>query len=104
MRAARKLHRVQSNVTTRIQQLEASVGVQLFHRDSQRLHLSPSGELLLAYADRLMRLSEEARNAVAGGRAAGVLRLGALESTTASRLPKVLAAFHARIPTCASSS
>ncbi len=98
VRAARKLHRVQSNVTTRVKQLEASVGVQLFHRDRQRLHLSPSGELLLAYADRLMQLSEEARNAVAGGRPQGLLRLGALESTTASRLPKVLAAFHRAYP------
>jgi len=98
VRAARKLHRVQSNVTTRVKQLEASIGVQLFHRHRQRLHLSPSGELLLAYADRLMQLSEEARNAVAGGRPQGLLRIGALESTTASRLPRVLAAFHRAYP------
>ena len=30
--AARKLHRIQSNVTTRIQQLEASLGTALFVR------------------------------------------------------------------------
>lgn len=29
LRAARKLHRVQSNITTRIKQLEASLGAQL---------------------------------------------------------------------------
>ena len=98
VRAARKLHRVQSNVTTRVKQLEASVGVELFHRHRQRLYLSPSGELLLAYADRLMQLSEEARSAVAGGRPQGLLRIGALESTTASRLPVVLAAFHRAYP------
>ena len=98
VRAARKLHRVQSNVTTRIKQLEASIGVQLFHRDRRRLHLSPNGELLLAYAERLMQLSEEARNAVSGARPQGLLRLGALESTTASRLPAVLAAFHQAYP------
>ena len=54
VRAARKLHRVQSSVTSRIQQLEASVGTQLFRRSKQRLHLSSSGEVLLAYADRLL--------------------------------------------------
>ena len=54
IRAANKLHRVPSAVTTRIKQLEASMGVKLFHRDKQRLHLSPAGELLLDYAERLM--------------------------------------------------
>jgi DNA-binding transcriptional LysR family regulator len=98
VRAARKLHRVQSSVTSRIQQLEASVGTQLFLRNKQRLHLSSSGEVLLAYADRLLGLAEEARNAVADGPPRGVLRLGALESTTASRLPAVLCEFHDRFP------
>jgi len=47
IKAARRLHRVPSNVTTRVKQLEASLGVELFHRDRQRLHLSATGELLL---------------------------------------------------------
>lgn len=98
LRAARKLHRVQSSVTSRIQQLEASVGTRLFLRNKQRLHLSASGEVLLAYADRLLGLAEEAKNAVADGPPRGVLRLGALESTTASRLPAVFCAFHHRYP------
>ena len=96
IRAASKLHRVPSAVTTRIKQLEASIGVKLFHRDKQRLHLSPAGELLKDYADRLIRLSDEARDAVSGTTPRGVFRLGALESTTASRLPPILASFHAR--------
>ena len=98
LKAARKLHRVPSSVTTRVKQLEASLGAELFYRDRQRLHLSPSGHQLLDYADRLLRLSSEARQAIAGGEPGGVLRLGALESTTASRLPSVLAAYHRRYP------
>ena len=98
IRAAQKLHRVPSAVTTRIKQLEASMGVKLFHRDRQRLHLSPAGELLLDYAERLIRLSDEARDVVSGTTPRGVLRLGALESTTASRLPPILAGFHGRYP------
>jgi len=96
IRAANKLHRVPSAVTTRIKQLEASMGVKLFHRDKQRLHLSPAGELLKDYADRLIRLSDEARDVVSGAKPRGAFRLGALESTTASRLPPILSAFHAR--------
>jgi len=98
IRAASKLHRVPSAVTTRIKQLEASMGVKLFHRTRQRLHLSPAGELLLDYADRLIQLSEEARDVVTGTTPRGVFKLGALESTTASRLPPILAAFHGRYP------
>jgi DNA-binding transcriptional LysR family regulator len=96
IRAANKLHRVPSAVTTRIKQLEASMGVKLFHRERRRLHLSPAGELLLDYAKRLIQLSDEARDVVSGTTPRGVLRLGALESTTASRLPPILAAFHGR--------
>ena len=98
IRAASKLHRVPSAVTTRIKQLEASMGVKLFHRDKQRLHLSPAGELLLDYAERLIQLSEEARDVVSGTTPRGTFKLGALESTTASRLPPILAGFHSRYP------
>jgi DNA-binding transcriptional LysR family regulator len=98
IKAARKLHRVPSSVTSRIKQLEASMGVTLFHRDRQRLHLSATGELLLDYANRLIQLSDEARTIVSGGKPKGVLKLGALESTTASRLPRILTDFHRRYP------
>jgi len=98
VKAAGRLHRVQSNVTTRIKQLEASIGVPLFVREKQRLHLSPQGQMLLAYADKLLRLADEAKGAVSTGTPRGTLRLGALESTSASRLPVVLSDFHARFP------
>src|SRR3954454_13129412 len=98
VKAAHKLHRVPSNVSTRIKQLESTVGIPLFHRDRQRLHLSPSGELLLGYAERLIGLSDEARQVVSGAAPQGLLKLGALESTAASRLSAILADFHRRYP------
>lgn len=98
IRAARKLHRAQSSVTSRIKQLEESIGVQLFHRDRQRLVLSPKGEALLEYANKLLRLADEARMTIAGQTPSGTLRLGALESTAASRLPDILARFHRAYP------
>src|ERR1700744_5529108 len=60
-RAAAKLNRVQSNVTTRIKQLEEQLGVELFVRDGRRLGLTPAGETLLPYAERLLALAHEAR-------------------------------------------
>lgn len=97
-RAAAALHRVQSNVTTRVKQLEADVGAKLFHRQGRKLLLSPEGRVLLAYAERLLHLSEEAKAALKGQAPQGVFRLGALESTAATRLPAVLARYHRRYP------
>jgi DNA-binding transcriptional LysR family regulator len=97
-RAAERLHRVQSNVTTRIHQLEQDLGVSLFIREGKRLHLTPAGHLLIDYADRLLALADDARNAVQDPRPRGQFRLGAMESTAAIRLPKTLAEFHRRYP------
>jgi DNA-binding transcriptional LysR family regulator len=96
--AARKLHRVPSNVTARIKQLEASLGVELFIRARRRLTLSSAGEIFLHYAEQLLRLSEQARQAVLGDAPQGILRLGTLESTAASRLPPLLARYHWKYP------
>lgn len=97
-RAAARLHRVQSNVTTRIQQLEERLGTRLFHRHKRRLVLSAEGKLLLEYADRLLRLSAEAQAAMRDGAPQGPLRLGALESTAAVRLPPLLSSFQLAYP------
>ena len=59
-RAAGKLGRVQSNVTTRIKQLEQRLGLPLFRRQGRGVVLSPEGEVLLSYTQRLFRLAEEA--------------------------------------------
>ena len=63
-RAATRLHRVQSNVTTRIRQLEQSLGVELFLRDGKRMVLTPAGQTLFDYARRILQLSDEARHPV----------------------------------------
>jgi len=97
-RAAAALNRVQSNVTTRVKQLEERLGARLFHRQGRRLVLSSEGRLLLDYADRLLRLSAEAQAALKGHAPHGVLKFGALESTAATRLPAVLARYHRDYP------
>lgn len=97
-RAAAKLNRVQSNVTTRIKQLEEQLGTALFTRDGRRLVLTPAGETLLPYAERLLALADEARHALKAGRPSGRLRLGTMESVAASRLPGVLARYHQNWP------
>jgi len=97
-RAAARLHRVQSNVTTRVKQLEARLGTALFVREKGRLILSAEGRLLLGYADRLLHLSSEAEAALRGGAPRGTLHIGALDSVAAIRLPPVLAQYHRAHP------
>lgn len=97
-RAAAKLHRVQSNVTTRVQQLEARLGTPLFLRQNRKLSLTAEGKRLLAYADQLLRLSAEAEAAMRDGVPRGLLRIGTLESTAATRLPPLLSRFHLACP------
>ncbi len=97
-RAAAKLNRVQSNVTTRIKQLEEQLGTDLFIRDGRRLVLTPAGETLLPYAERLLALADEARHAVSENHPSGRLRLGTMESVAATRMPDLLAHYHRTWP------
>ncbi len=97
-RAAERLGRVQSNVTTRIQQLEEQLGTALFLREGRRMELTAAGETLSGYAERLLALAEEARQAVAPDHPTGRLRLGAMESTALARLPQPLVQLHADWP------
>jgi DNA-binding transcriptional LysR family regulator len=97
-RAAEKLHRVPSNVTTRVRQLEEYLGVRLFRRDGRTLSLTAEGKTLLNYATRLLRLADEAVDELRTGKPQGVFRLGSLESTAGSRLAPILSRYHAAHP------
>jgi DNA-binding transcriptional LysR family regulator len=97
-RAAKRLGRVQSNVTTRIQQLEEELGVALFRRDGNRLSLNTEGERFLGYANRMLALADEARQVLSPQAPSGTLRIGSMESTAAARLPGPLAALHVQYP------
>ncbi|WP_312073900.1 putrescine utilization regulator PtrR [Atlantibacter sp.] len=96
--AARKVHRVPSNLTTRLRQLEEDLGVELFIRENQRLRLAPSGYSFLEYSKKILALVSEARSVVSGDEPQGVFSLGSLESTAAVRIPGVLATYNQRYP------
>lgn len=98
VRASEKLNRVQSNVTTRIKQLEGRLGVPLFKKQGRRLVLSREGEVLVSYAQRLFRLADEAERELRSGVPQGTFRIGSLESTAGSRLPSVLSLYHRLFP------
>lgn len=97
-RAAEQLHRVPSNLTTRLRQLELELGTDLFIREKQRIRLSAMGHNFLNYAQRILALSEEAMSITHAGEPAGTFALGSMESTAATRLPSLLAAYHQHYP------
>ncbi|WP_405122125.1 LysR substrate-binding domain-containing protein [Pseudomonas sp. M20] len=97
-RAAERLHRVPSNLSTRLKQLEEQLGVELFVRERQRLQLSPAGKVLLDYTGKLFALRDQASAAVMGGKPAGDFALGTMYSTAAIHLPALLAQYHKQYP------
>ena len=98
VRAAAKLHRVPSNVTTRVRQLEEFLGVRLFRRQGRTLSLCAEGRALYNYSLRLLRLADEAVHELRSGKTQGTFRLGALESTAGTRLAPVLSRYHVEFP------
>lgn len=98
-KAALALNYVQSNVTTRIKQLEDQLQVPLFHRSNRGMSLTPAGENLLGYADKILHLLYEAEQATQkGSPPAGMLRLGAIETAASNFLTPMLAEYRLCYP------
>ena len=92
-RAANKLGRSTSAVSAQLKKLEEQAGQSLFRKDGRGLALTPSGEVLLAYARRLLELNDEAALALRGPALEGWARLGLQEDFGEALLPQVLGRF-----------
>ena len=99
-RAARRLAISQPPLSVAIRQLEASVGAQLFERNSKAVRLTAAGQTLLASAHTLLRDAQEAATEarhVAEG-SAGRLRIGFVGAMLYRGLPQALQRFQAAHP------
>jgi DNA-binding transcriptional LysR family regulator len=90
-RAAMKLHRTQPAVSQSVRRLEEAVGERLFDRATKDASLTDAGRLLRDYAERLLRLSEEAETAVKDLRdlRRGRVLIGANEASVHAVLPLI---------------
>lgn len=91
--AAKALNYVQSNVTARIQKLEAELGTPLFHRHTRGMTLTPEGKKLTFYAEKILALAADAKNAFRQDDApAGKLDIASVE--TVIQLPYILSTYN----------
>lgn len=98
-RAAARLGCVQSNVTARLKKLEGRLGQRLVERIEGRMVPTAAGSLALDYGARIFRLSAEAETQLrAAVQEWPPLRLGAMETTAAVRLPALLRRIRAAMP------
>ncbi|MGD8585723.1 MAG: LysR family transcriptional regulator [Chloroflexota bacterium] len=98
--AARQLHLTQPTVSHHIQNLEKTLGVELFTRSGHTLKLTEAGRLLLPFAHKLVHQAGEVQEMMSSlqQKIVGHLRIAC--STTAGKyiLPQMAARFCRRFP------
>lgn len=91
--AAKELNYVQSNVTSRIQKLEAELNTPLFHRHHRGMVLTPEGKKLLTYSEKILSLTSEMKKVIQNkSEPAGKLEVGSVE--TVIKLPIILSIYN----------
>lgn len=97
--ASHELNYAQSNISTKIHQLEQKIQAPLFYRHNRGVTLTPKGEILLQYTEQIVKLLCDAETAMKDTETAnGSLSIGALETIAQTHLPRVLSAYHKSCP------
>lgn len=92
--AAQRMNRSTSAISAQLKKLEEQAGQALMRKAGRGLVLTPAGEVMLAYARRLLALNDEAVQAVQGsGLEQGWIRFGMQEDFGESLLPSILGQF-----------
>jgi DNA-binding transcriptional LysR family regulator len=99
-KAAEVLFMTQPAVTFQIKQLEEHFNTRLFDRGHGRISLTPAGELVLLYAEKILNLSSEmdVRLGEMTGEIGGSLLVGASMTIAEFMLPRILGEFKSLHP------
>lgn len=92
-KAADVLGRSPSAISTQMKKLEEQTGASIFRKSGRRLALTDAGEVMLAYARRMLDLNDEAVTALNGFEMQGWLRVGLQEDFGEILLPDLLGRF-----------
>lgn len=96
--AARALRVSQSSVSQAVADIEREYGVLLFDRYAHSLHLTPTGETLLAYAQKTLFLVREIDGFLRSGTRRSELRVGASVTAGSCVLSPILQRLQAQLP------
>jgi DNA-binding transcriptional LysR family regulator len=99
-RAAEALHMTQPAVTFQVRQLEEAFNTRLFDRTHNKVSLTPTGEKVSEFAERIFDLYTEMENSVRDltGEIRGALTIGASTTIAEYMLPALLGEFKNRYP------
>ena len=99
-KAAEELHMTQPAVTFQVRQLEEYFNTRLFDRTHNKVNLTPAGERVSEFAERIFDLYEEMENRVRDltGEISGALTIGASTTIAEYMLPALLGEFKNRYP------
>ncbi|NRT41582.1 DNA-binding transcriptional LysR family regulator [Clostridium beijerinckii] len=97
-KAALRLGYAQSNITMRIKLLENKLNTTLFIRNNKGTVITPNGEKLLKYADKILELIDEVNDEFLTPKISSTIKIGATQTISASVLPKLFYLFHEKNP------
>lgn len=99
-KAAEALHMTQPAVTFQVRQLEEYFNTRLFDRTHNKVNLTPAGERVSEFAERIFDLYSEMENSVRDltGEISGALTIGASTTIAEYMLPALLGEFKTRYP------
>lgn len=99
-RAADILYMTQPAVTFQVKQLEEHFNTRLFERSHGKISLTPAGDLVMGYAERILAMTAEmeARVGELTGQVTGPLMIGASTTIAEYQLPRILGEFKERFP------
>ena len=97
-KAASLVHKSPATVSMQIAKLEERLDTVFFIRDTRNLRLTQSGEELLGYAQRMLRLQDEAIEAIRRPDLEGSVTIGAPDDYIGNFLPPVLRRFGVLFP------
>lgn len=90
--------RTQSAVTMQMQRLEEMLGHSLLHRSGSGVRLTGSGERFLVYAERILKMHDEAVSAFSDKGLHGSMVFGSPEDYLISFFPMLLRSFGSKYP------
>lgn len=97
-RAAERVALTPSAVSQQVQALENEVGVLLFNRESRPPTLTAAGQQMVESASQLVRLAENAIDAISGRRIVGKFVIGAVRTSAIGLLPRAVSRIVANHP------